>query len=50
MSHALRRALGESQADLELLASHLGLIQGVLDASDHAVEHILRVCSARREH
>jgi signal transduction histidine kinase len=37
MSHALRRALGESQADLELLASHLGLIQGVLDASDHAL-------------
>jgi signal transduction histidine kinase len=44
MSHALRRALGESQADLELLASHLGLIQGVLDASDHALS-LNELCS-----
>lgn len=37
MSDALRRALGQSQADLELLASHLSLIQEMLDASDHAI-------------
>jgi signal transduction histidine kinase len=37
MSDALRRALGESQADRDLLASHLVLIQGMHDASDQAL-------------
>jgi signal transduction histidine kinase len=37
VSNALRRALGESQADRDLLASHLALIQGMHDASDQAL-------------
>jgi signal transduction histidine kinase len=37
MSDALRRALSESQADRDLLASHLALIQSMHDASDQAL-------------